>query len=159
ECSDAREAAVPLTLHGSSVARKVVRGILANIRIGTDALHTESLHRKALIDVHIDVVGASRIAVGSLCQAGCEAGVSIDAAQQCDRIPRVAVRIVPGKFESQLVVANATETIAIPLRQEVVVKPRAANTRQRQETLFREKIIEFEFPNLYIQPRGVQQVV
>ena len=84
--------------------------------------------------------------------------IAIIAAQHGNRITSAIVRRMSHEFGANLVIAQ-TEDVRVSHGQKVIQLIGAALIRKRQDPLLRQKIVQFEFPDLHVEPRRMQQVI
>ena len=68
-------------------------------------------------------------------------------------VARTVVVRVPHHLDAELVVSHLTKDVAIAHWNEVVELVNAAVTREREDTLLRKQVVEFELAQLQVQPR------
>ena len=62
-------------------------------------------------------------------------------------------------FEAELVVPDLAEDIAVALRNKVIGLINSAIAGQGENTLFGEKVVEFELAQLHVEPGAAEHIV
>ena len=153
--TDAREASVSFGLDGHALAGQEEGWGHSEIPENAYPLHAETTRLESLVEVDEGVIGSG----GTALTAAGKARVAVHTAEQGDRVARVTVFGVARHFEAELVVSNAAKTVDIAHGQEMIVVPGSADVGEGQEALLRKQCIEFEFPQLDVQPGGIEQVI
>src|SRR5580700_5070606 len=154
--TDPRETAIAFCFDGRTPAgQKVGRGH-PEVAEQTDALDAKTAGLEAFVKIDESVIGPSRTALTSAGQAR----ISIDTAEEGDRIAGVAVLRVTGHLNPNLVVADAAKSVDVSHersnahgRRKVIVVPGASDTGEGEEALFGQEHIQFELAEFQIQPR------
>src|SRR6202035_3466573 len=88
-----------------------------------------------------------------------QAGRAIICAEKRDGIARPIIERVPHQLGAELVVSHFTPDVAVALRTEVVELVDATVSRESEDALLREQIVELELAQLYVKPRAAEEIV
>src|SRR5271166_2210973 len=138
------------TSDGNSAGGEIVGRRLADHGVEADAFYSELAGVKSL---------ASGKEAGVGIRSCSEIYIAISRTEKGGGVSRTIVPAVAHHLEAELVVAHLAEDVAITHRNEVVELIDASVPGERQNSLFRKKIVEFELAQLHVKPRAAPEVV